>query len=302
MCTEQQSYFTLQNSSVSLQTNILHTPLCIFLMLLSSSSYFLSLGGGIRKAQVAGKYNLYKRKVVITQSVVRRHLVKKQVAVMLSSQFEEIRMKLLRLWDLHHVPKLYRAVFMLVYNSVTVSFFFYFYVHCGNYVDPYQISNLFILLEEEKRLSSSAEHSSPPAMQEKVYREEQQFIYELLRGYNPEGGINQLYITWGVDSTGKKRKLHFCEKLFANPTSWQDSFTSAELLCKMATVFSLCEEVVGRSSTNSSSPSASSSSSGGGTRRKRPQTLKDFAVFAVECHQKMVTVANSFGGGGCVLL
>jgi len=263
----QQYYVALAKASVTLQTNI-------------------------RIALLAGNYRAYKNKVVLAQSVVRRHRVKKRIESMLAAQFDEVRMRLLRLWDANLVPKLYRSVFLLVYNSVT-------------------ISNLFILLEEEKKLSPpNGEASGTPALsplssplptQERAFREEQKVIYELLRGYNPPegGGINQLYITWGVDSTGKQRKLHFCEKLFANPTSWQDSRQSAELLCKMASLLPLlCAEV----SPAAATPLPSTSSASAGESFKKPQTHKDFALFASDCHRKMVAVAKSRGGGGCVLL
>jgi len=195
---------------------------------------------------------------VLAQSIVRRHRVKKQVATMLASQFIDTQTRLLGLWDTHFTPKLHRSVFLHVYNSVT-------------------IFNLFILLEEEKQFSSTPGSSSSTQLPDKQYREEQKALYDLLRDYAPEGGINQLYIKWGVDSTGKKRKQHFCDKLFAHPTNVEECKDSAELLCRVIGILPQCEEL---------------------SRKK--MTRKEFNDFIAVNHQKMLATAHN--KRSCVLL
>lgn len=102
--------------------------------------------------------------------------------------------------------------------------------------------------------------------------EEQKVIYELLRDYNPEGGINQLYITWGVDSTGKRRKHHFIEKLFVHPSNLQESKNSAEQVCKIAGIYGKCEEYATQS---------------------KKLSHKDFDLFVSDTQQKMAATAKS---------
>ncbi len=134
-------------------------------------------------------------------------------------------------------------------------------------------------MEEEKQYTPTTSSSStlPQKEQkrEKQYREEQKYMYNMLHDFAPEGGINQLFIKWGVDSTGKKRKQQFCERLFAHPSNFQESIDSAEIISKMTGVYSKCVE------------------------NGKRMTRKEFDEFVAAGHQKMV--ASSKRGGCCLL-
>jgi hypothetical protein len=113
------------------------------------------------------------------------------------------------------------------------------------FIEVNQISNLFVLLEAEKQLQSLGD---PSALQNSKHHKdlltEQRYLYQVLNSYHPEGGINQVYVKWNIDSTGRKRKQQICEALFAHPNNLKESLESAELVCKLVGVYKACEEAV----------------------------------------------------------
>jgi len=180
----------------------------------------------LRRALQANKYRDTKSKVVRCQAVVRGHRARVQVGQQLQGQFNEVRCRLLAVWDSLLVPKLHRAMFLVACRVVT-------------------ISNLFVLLEDEKHmriLGDSAGTSQIPKNQTDLLAE-QQYLYQMLNSFQPEGGINQMYIKWNIDSTGRTRKQQICEALFAHPGDLKESLESAELVCRIVGVYHTCMEV-----------------------------------------------------------
>ncbi len=75
----------------------------------------------IRTALLAKKHKEYRRKVILVQAVVRRHRVQKEISRTIADQYNETVHRLLVAWDANRVPRLYRAIFLLVYSRITVS-------------------------------------------------------------------------------------------------------------------------------------------------------------------------------------
>lgn len=107
---------------------------------------------------------------------------------------------------------------------------------------------------------------------------EQKYLYHMLNSYQPEGGINQMYIKWNIDSTGRKRKQQLCEVLFAHPKDLKQSMESAELVCRLVGVYQACEEGA----------------------RKTKYTHKTFLDFVELSRAQLATNVNN--RRGCVLL
>eukprot|EP00026_Physarum_polycephalum_P001980 Phypoly_transcript_01984.p1 GENE.Phypoly_transcript_01984~~Phypoly_transcript_01984.p1 ORF type:complete len:956 (+),score=127.35 Phypoly_transcript_01984:107-2974(+) len=193
---------------------------------LATRSAIIVLQTDMRRAWGVRSFQQYKQCVVRVQSVVRRHQAMVRVGREHLGLFDDVRCRVLQRWNQLHTSKLHRAMFLVSFRSVT-------------------IANLLMLLEEEKALDSSAGASQAPTKQcKELLAAEQKYLYHMLNSFQPEGGINQVYVKWNVDSTGRKRKQHLCEVLFSHPNNLQESIECAELVCHLVGVYQVCANTV----------------------------------------------------------
>jgi len=244
---ESQKYSTLQESTVVLQT---------YLRRAKPRAYFVGL----------------KKYLVLAQSVVRRHLVKHQIRVLLSARFVEIQKDILRLWDKESVSLLRRSAFLLIFSAMT-------------------ISNFAIHLEELKRLQKPEGESSSSTTKHKANNNnnkvalESEYFHTLLGNYHPAGGINQVYVRWGVDATGKNRKRVLVQQMFAKGNSSDDEYIKlcvdwADLVMSLVGARKACDE----------------------RAHAKKFTMKDFDQFIEECEYDVRGKAVGNKKGCCTIV
>ena len=106
-------------------------------------------------------------------------------------------------------------------------------------------------------------------------------FYKLLRNYHPEGGINQVYVKWGVDVSGKKRKQKLLSKMYTNNDEYDTCVEYADLLTNVGGIHKACEENANTS---------------------KKFKLKEFDEFMKTATQSVNEKAKVSKGSGCTIL
>jgi len=171
--------------------------------------------------RMAAPHNYFVRlqiSLVTAQAAVRRYLAIKRVKEMLANRFQTVRNQLLQLWDNANSSWLRRALFLSTFQNIS-------------------IRNLLLYVEEGKRLLADERNDT-----KKELTTEEKGLYNKLKAYKPEYGINELFIKWKVDPTGKKRKHRLLKKFFINGTVYEDAKASSDLILAILGMERACEE------------------------------------------------------------
>jgi len=170
----------------------------------------------IRMAGPHGYLGKVKRYLVTAQAAVRRFLANRKVKEMLGERFLLVGNQLVSLWDASSTSWLRRAIFLGTFHNISVH-------------------NLLALQEEGKRLATEEHETKQQLLLER------KGIYNKLRIYKPPMGVNELYIKWNVDPTGKKRKHQLLHKLLSNGTNYEQVLASSEVLLGILGIQRECE-------------------------------------------------------------